>query len=181
MRICANLGLRKNSVFYPMPYHKISRDLKFCSIRLYERELLNLEDILDCVGFSERTFYRILTESIFSHSQALITILAGLTPRFDSILDSSHFTSKNARTDASGEPVMKLQTWSDDDFHEVQNLIKFIIISQAAPTVKLTENSCNGSSSRQTSGIQFSFSSSLLTHLCGSLHSSSLWITNNRR
>ena len=60
MRICANLGLRKNSVFYPMPYRKISHDLKFCSIRLYERELLSLEDILDCVGFSERTFYRIL-------------------------------------------------------------------------------------------------------------------------
>ena len=43
-----------------MPYCKISRDLKFCSIRLYERELLSLENILDCVGFSERTFYRIL-------------------------------------------------------------------------------------------------------------------------
>jgi len=34
--------------------------MAFCSIRLYERELLSLEDILDCVGFSERTFYRIL-------------------------------------------------------------------------------------------------------------------------
>ena len=43
-----------------MPYRKISRDLKFCAIRLYEREVLSLEDILDCVGFSERTFYRIL-------------------------------------------------------------------------------------------------------------------------
>ena len=43
-----------------MPYRKISCDLKFCSIRLYEHELLSLEDILDCVGFSERTFYRIL-------------------------------------------------------------------------------------------------------------------------
>ena len=50
---------------------------------------------------------------------------------------------ETGRTDASGEPVMKLQTQSDDDFHEVQNLIKFLIISQAAPTVKLTENSCN--------------------------------------
>ena len=43
-----------------MPYRKISRDLKFCSIHHYERELLSLEDILDCVGFSERTFYCIL-------------------------------------------------------------------------------------------------------------------------
>jgi len=50
---------------------------------------------------------------------------------------------ETGRTDASGEPVMKLQTRSDNDFHEVQNLIKFLIISQAAPTFKLTENSCN--------------------------------------
>ncbi|KAF9059463.1 hypothetical protein BDP27DRAFT_1204815, partial [Rhodocollybia butyracea] len=39
---------------------RISRDLKICAINLYQRELLDLEDILDCVGFSERTFYRIL-------------------------------------------------------------------------------------------------------------------------
>jgi len=39
-----------------MPYRKISRDLKLAAIRLYERDLLPLEDILDCVGFSERTF-----------------------------------------------------------------------------------------------------------------------------
>ena len=44
-----------------MPFRKISRDLKFCAIRLYEREVLSLEEILDCVGFSERTFYRILS------------------------------------------------------------------------------------------------------------------------
>ena len=35
---------------------------------------------------------------------------------------------------------MKLQTQSDNNFYEVSNLIKFLIISQAAPTVKLTEN-----------------------------------------
>jgi transposase len=43
-----------------MPYRKISRDIKLAAIRLYERELLSLDDILDCVGFHERTFYRIL-------------------------------------------------------------------------------------------------------------------------
>ncbi|KAF8833709.1 hypothetical protein BDN67DRAFT_1053636, partial [Paxillus ammoniavirescens] len=41
-------------------YRKISRDVKITAINLYERNLLNLEQILDCVGFSERTFYRIL-------------------------------------------------------------------------------------------------------------------------
>lgn len=43
-----------------MPYRTISRDVKLAAIRLYERDLLPLDDILDCVGFSERTFYRIL-------------------------------------------------------------------------------------------------------------------------
>lgn len=41
-------------------YRKISRDVKIAAIRLYERELLELEDILDCCGFSEWTWYRIL-------------------------------------------------------------------------------------------------------------------------
>lgn len=44
-----------------MPFCKISRDLKFCAIRLYERKVLSLEEILDCVGFSERTFHHILS------------------------------------------------------------------------------------------------------------------------
>lgn len=44
-----------------MPYRKISRDLKLAAMNLYEHELVSLEDILDCVGFSERTFYRILS------------------------------------------------------------------------------------------------------------------------
>ena len=43
-----------------MGFRKISRDVKVAAIRLYERDLLNLESILDCCGFSERTFYRIL-------------------------------------------------------------------------------------------------------------------------
>jgi transposase len=41
-------------------YRKISRDVKIAAIRLYERELLALYDILDCCGFSERTWFRIL-------------------------------------------------------------------------------------------------------------------------
>jgi transposase len=44
----------------PMPFRKISPDVKLAAIRLYERHLLPLQDILDCLGFSERTFYRIL-------------------------------------------------------------------------------------------------------------------------
>src|SRR6266852_3543567 len=38
----------------------ISRDVKFAAIRLYERSLLSLSDILECCGFSEWTWYRIL-------------------------------------------------------------------------------------------------------------------------
>jgi transposase len=43
-----------------MGFRKISRDVKVAAIRLYERQLLDLDNILDCCGFSERTFYRIL-------------------------------------------------------------------------------------------------------------------------
>ena len=43
-----------------MGFRHISRDVKLAAIRLHELNLLSLEDILQCVGFSERTFYRIL-------------------------------------------------------------------------------------------------------------------------
>lgn len=43
-----------------MGFRKISRDVKVAAIRLYERQFLDLDNILDCCGFSERTFYRIL-------------------------------------------------------------------------------------------------------------------------
>lgn len=43
-----------------MPYRKISRDVKLAAIRLHEQALLPLSDILDCLGMSRRTFYRIL-------------------------------------------------------------------------------------------------------------------------
>ncbi|KAG1837957.1 hypothetical protein C8R48DRAFT_550088, partial [Suillus tomentosus] len=39
---------------------KISDDVKRAAIRLYEHNLLNLQDILDCCGFSQRTWYRVL-------------------------------------------------------------------------------------------------------------------------
>ncbi|KAJ7025733.1 hypothetical protein C8F04DRAFT_877374, partial [Mycena alexandri] len=38
----------------------ISCDVKIASLNLYEHGCLTLPEILDCVGFSERTFYRIL-------------------------------------------------------------------------------------------------------------------------
>ncbi|KAG2154807.1 hypothetical protein DEU56DRAFT_868348 [Suillus clintonianus] len=43
-----------------MGFHKISRDVKLVAIRLHERNLLSLPDILDSCGFSERTWFRIL-------------------------------------------------------------------------------------------------------------------------
>jgi len=43
-----------------MAFCKISHDVKRAAIRLYERNLLSLEDILSCCGFSESTWYRVL-------------------------------------------------------------------------------------------------------------------------
>ncbi|KAG1789533.1 uncharacterized protein HD556DRAFT_1493056, partial [Suillus plorans] len=43
-----------------MPFRKISCDVKLAAIRLHERELLSLADILDCCRFSERTWFHIL-------------------------------------------------------------------------------------------------------------------------
>lgn len=37
----------------------ISRDLKLCTLRLYDLDILSLNDILACVGFSRSTFFRI--------------------------------------------------------------------------------------------------------------------------
>jgi len=43
-----------------MPFRKISRDVKLAAINLHEQNVLSLEQILDCVGFSESTFWRML-------------------------------------------------------------------------------------------------------------------------
>ncbi|KAG2340442.1 hypothetical protein BDR05DRAFT_843179, partial [Suillus weaverae] len=43
-----------------MGFRKISRDVKLAAIRLHERNLLSLQDILDSCGFSECTWFRIL-------------------------------------------------------------------------------------------------------------------------
>ena len=43
-----------------MGYRKISRNVKIAAVRLYERGLLELDDILDCCGFSHRTWYCVL-------------------------------------------------------------------------------------------------------------------------
>jgi transposase len=52
---------------------RISRDVKVAAIRLFERDLLGIDEILDCCGFSARTFYRILklwreTGDVVKHS-----------------------------------------------------------------------------------------------------------------
>jgi transposase len=43
-----------------MPYRKISRDVKLAAVNLYERNLLTIGQIVGCVGFTERTFWRIM-------------------------------------------------------------------------------------------------------------------------
>ncbi|OAX30476.1 hypothetical protein K503DRAFT_658080, partial [Rhizopogon vinicolor AM-OR11-026] len=40
----------------------ISEDLKHAAIRLYNRQILPMTDILDAVGFSRPTFFRILKQ-----------------------------------------------------------------------------------------------------------------------
>ena len=42
-----------------MPFRKISRDVKLAAIKLYERGLLPLETILDCLVISRSTLFRI--------------------------------------------------------------------------------------------------------------------------
>lgn len=42
-----------------MGNRRISDDLKVAAMNLYDRRLLRLTDILDCVGFSRRTFQRV--------------------------------------------------------------------------------------------------------------------------
>jgi len=43
-----------------MGNHRISPDIKLTAIHLYERQLLPLRQILECVGFSRHTFFWIL-------------------------------------------------------------------------------------------------------------------------
>ena len=45
-----------------MPYRNISDDLKHAAIRLYDRQILPMTDILDAVGFSRPTFFRVLKQ-----------------------------------------------------------------------------------------------------------------------
>jgi len=59
-----------------MVNRRISRDVKVAAMRLYERNLLGLSDILDTCGFSRRTFYRVLklwrtTGDVVSHPTSI--------------------------------------------------------------------------------------------------------------
>ena len=56
-----------------MAYRKISCDVKFAALRLYQCRLLPLRMILDCIGISKRTFHRIMhlwrrTGDVVQHS-----------------------------------------------------------------------------------------------------------------
>ncbi|KAG2030634.1 hypothetical protein BDR03DRAFT_877876 [Suillus americanus] len=43
-----------------MPYCKISHDLKLATVNLFEHNLLTIGQIVDCVGFTEHTFWHIM-------------------------------------------------------------------------------------------------------------------------
>ncbi|KIK93754.1 hypothetical protein PAXRUDRAFT_144355 [Paxillus rubicundulus Ve08.2h10] len=58
-----------------MVNRRISQNVKLAAIRLYERGLLQLWDILECCNFSEHTFYHILklwhdTGDVITHNQS---------------------------------------------------------------------------------------------------------------
>lgn len=63
-----------------MDFRRISSDVKLAAIHLYQRDLLPLDDILDCVGISRSTFFRALRlwEDTGSVTKAP-SILRGLT------------------------------------------------------------------------------------------------------
>ncbi|KAJ3848697.1 hypothetical protein EV368DRAFT_76095 [Lentinula lateritia] len=61
-----------------MPNRRIPPEVKHCAINLYDRGVLDLSKIFDCVGFSERTFYRVLacwreTGDVIPHKYDLTT------------------------------------------------------------------------------------------------------------
>ncbi|KAJ3871979.1 hypothetical protein F5051DRAFT_362096, partial [Lentinula edodes] len=58
-----------------MPNRRIPPEVKHCAINLYDRGVLDLSEILDCVGFSERTFYRVWRETgdVIPHKYGLTT------------------------------------------------------------------------------------------------------------
>lgn len=49
-----------NSSNPTMGNRRISADVKICAMQLYERGLLTINDIIDCVGFSCSTFFCVL-------------------------------------------------------------------------------------------------------------------------
>ncbi|KAG2039023.1 hypothetical protein BDR03DRAFT_860850 [Suillus americanus] len=49
-----------------MVNRKISSDIKLAAICLYEQDILSLHEILDCVGFSRRTFFHI--QKLYQHT-----------------------------------------------------------------------------------------------------------------
>ncbi|OAX31910.1 hypothetical protein K503DRAFT_750350 [Rhizopogon vinicolor AM-OR11-026] len=47
-----------------MPYRNISDDLEHATIRLYDRQILPMTDILDAVGLSHPTFFRVFNLTV---------------------------------------------------------------------------------------------------------------------
>ena len=57
---CTTLSQILTNFFSVIMYQKISRDVKIAAMNLYKQNLLSLEQILDCVRFSESTFWHTL-------------------------------------------------------------------------------------------------------------------------
>jgi hypothetical protein len=64
-------------------YRMISRDVKLAAIHLHEHQLLSLENILACVGFSESMFWRILR--LWRETGDVVSISNRRTPSYSPV------------------------------------------------------------------------------------------------
>jgi len=111
-------------------YRKISRDVKVAAVRLYERQLLSLDDILDSCGFSERTWYRVL--KLWRHTGDVVPPNSSLRGRLclidhddvhyliclicqnpEYFLDELLYLLRTRRTDSSPSTIQQsIENWS---------------------------------------------------------------------
>ena len=80
-------------------FHYVSHDVKIAAIKLYEGELLLLQEIADCCGFSEWTFYWIL--KLWHNTGDIVTAKKTLTGHLQSSdsVSKSWMPSDKAKTE----------------------------------------------------------------------------------
>ncbi|KAG2352027.1 hypothetical protein BDR07DRAFT_1440068 [Suillus spraguei] len=97
-----------------MPFRKISRDVKLAAVKLHEQNILSLEQILDCVGFSEHTFWRMIklwreTGDVVQHSYGAPGRPRTLILTIDNRFISVHYTTIYQELSRAGISHKKLK------------------------------------------------------------------------